>query len=331
MRLRSAIYRLVGSGLPLCSAIGLGPDRDTVGIIMAHGVYLAENIAGVPMPPSGVPFEVLETNLLGLRGYSIISLAEAVAMLKRDLPFKKRCLVLTFDDSLKTYSDLVAPALLKWGIPATFYLSTDILVHQRPYWWLRLDYALAKMNGTPISIELPNGESLTITQQQKSVLRRRVMTALRSHLRPNQCERAVESIELQLGIGSDEATRVNPYGHAMSWKDARDLALKGFTIGSHTCSHPNLTLLRPDELQFELENSKKLIEEGCGVVCRDLCYPYGLHSAESYAAANSAGYASAVTTESGEWNKRGGNSFLLRRFGLPRQPYQLPFLLTGLR
>ena len=330
MEFRTAIYRLFGSGLPLCSALGLGPRADSIGIIMVHGVYPREYATNLPMPPSGMPFENLETNLLNLGGYSFIGMDEAVAMLRGDMRLRKRCLVLTFDDSLKALAEVAAPALIKWGIPATFYLSTDVLTHQRPYWWLRLDFALASMGETPVVVELPGGETITITRQQRDTLRRQVMLAMRSRLKPSQCERAMESIESRLGISLAAVTRSYSFGNAMSWDDACGLARKGFTIGSHTCSHPNLTLLSNEELRFELEDSKRLIEDRCGVACRHFCYPYGLYSTESHSAANAAGYESAVTTDSDRWSRRGDDLFLLRRFGLPRRPHQLRFLLTGM-
>jgi len=61
----------------------------------------------------------------------------------------------------------------------------------------------------------------------------------------------------------------------LSWKDLRWLAARGWEIGSHTRSHPHLTLLDAGELAAELEGSRAVLERELNVPCRSLAYPYG--------------------------------------------------------
>ena len=294
---------------------------------MAHGVYSKDKVNGERVPLSSVILKNVEKNLMNLRGYSFITIDEAERMLTGSIPMRKRCLVLTFDDSLKCHVEVMAPKLEQWGIPATFYISTDIIEHRRPYWWLRLEYAVSKIREHSISVILPNDKRFIIYPAQKWELRRKLTIELYTSFKPSQCDKVVESVEAQIGISSKGIENNSPYAGSMTWEDVRELDDKGFTIGSHTCSHPNLALLRSEELRFELEQSKRILEKVCKKPCRHLSYPHSQHTDEVCAAARAAGYATAVTTVFAYGNFKGDDLFRLRRFPLPKPAYKLPFEL----
>lgn len=46
-------------------------------------------------------------------------------------------------------------------------------------------------------------------------------------------------------------------------------------IGSHTCTHPKLTKITPEALEYEIINSKKKLEDALGKKVNFFCYPYG--------------------------------------------------------
>lgn len=84
-----------------------------------------------------------------------------------------------------------------------------------------------------------------------------------------------------------------PHDHemrCMTWSDLRGLADRGWEIGSHTCTHPHLTQLGPDELREELQASRTACEAGMGRPCRTLAYPYGDHDSRVIEATREAGY-----------------------------------------
>jgi peptidoglycan/xylan/chitin deacetylase (PgdA/CDA1 family) len=79
----------------------------------------------------------------------------------------------------------------------------------------------------------------------------------------------------------------------MSWDEVRGLADQGWEIGSHTRSHPRLPSLDDHELESELSESRKLLEERLGRPCPGLAYPYGDQDDRVVAAADRAGYTAA--------------------------------------
>jgi peptidoglycan/xylan/chitin deacetylase (PgdA/CDA1 family) len=96
----------------------------------------------------------------------------------------------------------------------------------------------------------------------------------------------------------------------MNWEELRELAERGVEIGSHTVSHPHLTLLSDEELDRELRDSRVRIEDELRRPARLLAYPYGEHDARVQAAVKRAGYAAAFA----QWP----GSSLRNDYALPR-------------
>jgi len=81
----------------------------------------------------------------------------------------------------------------------------------------------------------------------------------------------------------------------MDWDQLHELALAGWEIGSHTCSHPRLTRIDDDALRHELEHSREVVEERLELRCSSIAYPFGDHDERVVAAAADAGYAAGAT------------------------------------
>lgn len=92
----------------------------------------------------------------------------------------------------------------------------------------------------------------------------------------------------------------------------REWLALGMGVGSHTRTHPRLSLLDPGRQAQEIGSSKSALEDRIGVAIRHFCYPYGDYDDRCVAAVREAGYATAVTTDRGR--VRGGDDLL----ALPR-------------
>lgn len=62
------------------------------------------------------------------------------------------------------------------------------------------------------------------------------------------------------------------------------------SIGSHTCSHPNLDTLASEEIHSELHDSKVLLEEMFDQNISEICYPRGKFSDDVIFVAKKVGY-----------------------------------------
>lgn len=90
-------------------------------------------------------------------------------------------------------------------------------------------------------------------------------------------------------------------GRLLSEDEAQALAQDGMELGSHAFTHPDLRRLDTDQLAFELQESKRAIEQLTGRECRTLAYPYGAYDERVTKAAAEAGYELAFAWLPGPW------------------------------
>ncbi len=91
----------------------------------------------------------------------------------------------------------------------------------------------------------------------------------------------------------------------VAWKDVRTLDSEPlFEIGSHTMSHPqDLKMLYEENLFYEIQNSKDMIETVLGHNIYKFCYPRGRHNETVRNLVARSGYLEARTTIVGKLEK----------------------------
>lgn len=60
----------------------------------------------------------------------------------------------------------------------------------------------------------------------------------------------------------------------LTWSEVRELSRYGISFGSHTASHPKLYGLQLDEIQRELKESRRIIEDAISSPVYTFAYPY---------------------------------------------------------
>lgn len=82
--------------------------------------------------------------------------------------------------------------------------------------------------------------------------------------------------------------------NCLTWDQIKELDRRGFTIGSHTVTHPmDMKALYDEELYYEVKNSKEMLETVLGRTVTKFCYPRGRYDERVLAAVEEAGYISA--------------------------------------
>lgn len=107
---------------------------------------------------------------------------------------------------------------------------------------------------------------------------------------------------------------------AITWDQLKEMQQDGFTIGSHSVYHSDLSKPKEGETQpeyiarvkEELYGSKKIIDQKLGQNTYLLAYPFGYYDQRSIQTAREAGYKIAVSV------KRGGNPFFANPLALKR-------------
>jgi peptidoglycan/xylan/chitin deacetylase (PgdA/CDA1 family) len=107
---------------------------------------------------------------------------------------------------------------------------------------------------------------------------------------------------------------------AITWNQLKEMKADGFSIGSHTIYHSNLTMPKDWETEAdwmarinkELHGSKKIIDKKLRQDTYLLAYPYGKYDQRSIKIAKEAGYKIAMSVQ------RGGNPFFANPLYLRR-------------
>jgi peptidoglycan/xylan/chitin deacetylase (PgdA/CDA1 family) len=107
---------------------------------------------------------------------------------------------------------------------------------------------------------------------------------------------------------------------AITWNQLRELKAEGFTIGSHTIAHSDLSTMADNEnettyrerLRHEIFDSKKIIDTMLKQDTFFFAYPFGRANETAATLARQAGYRLAVTV------RRGGNPFFANPYLLQR-------------
>jgi len=118
-----------------------------------------------------------------------------------------------------------------------------------------------------------------------------------------------------------------PLQPLLNWDQIQSMAARRIEFGSHTLSHPRLTLLEDDNLVNEIAGSRKTLEDGLQRPVRHFCYPYGAHDARVIAAVKAAGFRTAVTTAKGRV-KPDANALALPRVKISKGTGNVKFCIN---
>jgi peptidoglycan/xylan/chitin deacetylase (PgdA/CDA1 family) len=251
------------------------------------------------------------------RKFKIVSLSAMVDHLAQQGAAAPNEIVLTFDDGLRNNFTVVYPVLRDLQVPATFFVCPDLIGSGR---WLWNHEARCRLQSL---------KPEALTEVRSKLLAANVsvegMVEWVKTLKPPQRRWAEEMIRQATPDFRPTAAQGEAYD-IMNWEELSALDPALITVGSHTLSHPILTTLTPGELDRELRESRRLLEQKLGREISFFCYPNGSYDDRVYQAVRN-NYSAAVTTETGVLSRK--DHFDLHR--LPRIPSAESPALTAWR
>ncbi len=226
-------------------------------------------------------------------------------------------IVLTFDDGLRNNLTVVYPILRELRLPATMFVC-PALVESGQWLWnhemrCRLQtLALPDLAEVRMKLLAPGTSVDAIIEWMKTLwLQQRHMA---------------EATIRQATRGFQPTAAQREAFDIMDWDDLRSLDCNLITVGSHTLSHPILTTLNGGEIESEILESRRCLEDRLERKVDFFCYPNGAYDKRAYQLVQKT-YRAAVTTESGVID--GSQGLDLHR--LPRIPSAEGAALTAWR
>ena len=208
-------------------------------------------------------------------------------------------ILLTFDDGYVNNHRLALPLLAKHRAPALFFVSTRHMREQRTFWpdvvitavqAGRLDTLDLREFGLDEHRFRPGDgsdrwtdiQSLLVAVKAVGNADHPTVAALLDHLRDRYAD-----------LLDEHLSRFRPLNAA----EVREMADSGWCrFGSHGHDHDILTYLDDAKLDYNLRESRRLLEEAAGATVVDLAYPNGDFDERVTACAAAAGYERAYTT-----------------------------------
>ena len=235
-------------------------------IVGYHRVVERLDVAsGFALPAMEITASTFEKHVDWLaQNFEIISL-EDFAMSRARRATSKPLAAITFDDGYADVYENAFPVLNRKGIPAAFFVVTDLVdsglvpVHDRLY---------AALKSTNVD------DAFSMTQQM---------------LRTRRHDDVLEIVEK---FGCDKTSdALRP----MNWSILAEMRDAGMTIGSHSKTHAFLTNESFDRVTAELRESRSALQQHLGVAADLFAYPGGAFNNSIVGAVRNAGYKLAFT------------------------------------
>jgi peptidoglycan/xylan/chitin deacetylase (PgdA/CDA1 family) len=242
------------------------PERDPRGVVLLY-----HRIADEPdMHGLTISAAHFESQLDWLRREChVVPLDDLLSTPAGDLP--ERAVALTFDDGYVDNLERAAPALQRFGMPATFFLTTRWLEEPGEYWWDVLERVLTTPSTGVLRLNLRSGsvELPLVSDDDRRSAHRRLHAAL-VHADLSERDSIVSSLR-EHAIASPSFSR-----RPMLADEVRELSkIPGMSIGAHTVNHLSLADQDAAVLVKEIEESRGVLERITSQRIVDFAYPYG--------------------------------------------------------
>lgn len=197
--------------------------------------------------------------------------------------FPKSAVVITIDDGWKENNENVFLLAKKYNIPITLFATTEPIETNGKFWWT------------------------IIANSRKNIIQNKKIEALKivpNEVRLKQLQSANQISKMECDtITKDELIELSKTKH--------------INIGSHTITHPILTMCKDNVSEFEISESKKILEGWLHHTVTQFAYPNGDYSERECAFLNKSGYNIAFTTHPKYIHKVNSiDVFQIPRFGV---------------
>ncbi len=215
-------------------------------------------------------------------------------------------LIITVDDGFEDCYRVIYPVMRKRRLTFSLFVATAFLDSGRAPWPNELRYILMTTRRTQLLS--PMAASLSTLAQREAVcaeLKRELLTwdPLRRYTLLN---------EMKSEMLGNEPMPFRP----VTWDQVREMSAAGVTIGSHTTDHSALACVSASVRMYELEHSKRRIEDELGRPCTTIAYPNGSWNHDVVKDAATIGYKQGFTQDPGA-NIVGCDSLRVRRINIP--------------
>jgi peptidoglycan/xylan/chitin deacetylase (PgdA/CDA1 family) len=172
---------------------------------------------------------------------------------------KKKVFHLSFDDGLKECAEIVAPLLLKKGIPATFFVNTDFVGNKALFHKYKASLIWGELQKIPPAKARKIAKDAGFANKNildVSILQTPVLDKMGQLL----------SIDFESFLKT-----TSPY---LTKEQLLTLKEDGFSIGAHSCNHPEFWKISPAEQLEQVQKSMEWINSTIQPKIKTFAFPF---------------------------------------------------------
>lgn len=188
------------------------------------------------------------------RHFNLITYAELARAIELGHALPPSSATLMFDDTYAEQFSVIRPALLRHGIPATFFITTDFVDNRKMFYRNAISLLMARIG----SREPDARKRAAFIKKLQSL----------SGLETESMDAACRDLGVDIEKYLDEQ---KPY---MTTEEIRRMVTDGFTLGAHGVTHIRFDQLSEEALRAEILDSCRFVQEMTGEEQVPLALPF---------------------------------------------------------
>lgn len=191
-----------------------------------------------------------------LKNTKPVSVDDLVSAAKNGNELPKNSFLLTFDDGFSEVYNIIAPILLKKGVPAIFFINPAFIDNKELFY--RCKISLLVEHILKSEQQLYNHVLLSVAGKNKSIITKELLIEFVKSVTNLNKEKLDDIAELLQFSFSDYLKTVQPF---LTTTQLQTLNSQGFSIGAHSWDHPYYHLISHEEKLSQTISSGNYIAE----------------------------------------------------------------------
>lgn len=210
------------------------------------------------------------------RHYNPMTVTGIVRGCFQDGKLPPHTVAITVDDGYYDFYDVAWPILKRYGVPATFYVTTGFIDGKL---WLWPDQLAWVIDNAPAEFPPFKTSDIQISQSDLPTNRQKIFERLVAYLlgvADKQKHRFLQSLASHWNLEIPEKPPKN--ARPVTWEQLAEMQSEGLEVGGHTVTHPSLGRVSLDQAREEILGTGEALNKHLGKLPRSFCYPNGMPS-----------------------------------------------------
>lgn len=202
-----------------------------------------------------------------LAHYQPIDLPELLRLVRSGRQPAHNALLLTFDDGLREFYDVIAPVLQAQGVPAVCFLNSDFVDNKGLFYRYQASLLIEALTADPRRAQSPAVRAWQATHAAPD-------QGLRAAVLGITYQRRAALGELAVGLEVDVDGYLREQQPYLTTPQIRALQARGFHFGGHSCDHPEYQFISLPEQLRQTRESVAAVAAAFGLDYRTFAFPF---------------------------------------------------------